>query len=176
MNGLGERHGIADLHGHFLRGPMQHGLAVKADDIDVLARDAVLRGKGCDRFRMRDGDGALSLAQDARPRTLLEPFVLVLAPYAPHLAEELWQALGHSESLAYTPWPTFDPTLLKDDEVEVPVQVNGKRRDEITVAKGLDPKAVEAMAFKLNSVHRALDGRPVKKVIVVPGRIINIVG
>ena len=67
MDRLGQRRGVADLHGHFLRGPVQHGLAVEADDIDVLARDAVLRGKGGDRFRMRDGHGALGLAQDARP-------------------------------------------------------------------------------------------------------------
>ena len=71
MDGLGQRCGIADLHGHFLRRPVQHGLAVKADDIDILAGDAVLRGKGGDRLGMGDGDRALGLAQDARPRIAL---------------------------------------------------------------------------------------------------------
>ena len=71
MDGLGQRRGIADLHRHLLRRAVQHGLAVKADDIDVLAGDAVLRGEGGDGLGMRDGDGALGLAQDARPRVAL---------------------------------------------------------------------------------------------------------
>src|SRR5262249_38112171 len=63
---------------------------------------------------------------EVRPRSLLEPFVLLLSPFAPHVAEELWHALGHANTLAYEPWPKFDPDLIKADEIEVPVQVNGK--------------------------------------------------
>ena len=65
---------------------------------------------------------------EARPRAALEPLVLLLSPYAPHVAEELWAVLGHADTLAYEPWPTFDPALTKADEIEVPVQVNGKLR------------------------------------------------
>ena len=71
-----------------------------------------------------------------RPRSVLEPFVLLLSPFAPHLAEELWHALGHTDTLAYEPWPTFDPALTKADEIEVPVQINGKLRSRLTVPAG----------------------------------------
>src|SRR5579864_2212632 len=73
-----------------------------------------------------------------RPRAALEPFALLLAPFAPHLAEELWQALGHKDTLAYEPWPKYDASLTKADEIEVPVQVNGKVRARITVLAGID--------------------------------------
>ncbi len=75
-----------------------------------------------------DGTRQPSDQSAVRPRSVFEPFVLLLGPFAPHLAEELWQALGHEETLAYEPWPTFDPALTKADEIEVPVQVNGKLR------------------------------------------------
>ena len=77
--------------------------------------------------------------------------------------------------LANQPWPAADPALLVDDSVTIAVQVNGKRRDELTIARTADAKAVEAEALKLESVVRALEGRPAKKVIVVPQRIVNIV-
>jgi len=102
--------------------------------------------------------------------------VLMSAPMMPHLAEECWQAMKQPGFVVDTAWPKADPALLADDQVTIAVQVNGKRRDEITVAKDLDAKAIEAIALKLDSVARALEGRPVKKVIVVPGRIANIVG
>ncbi len=78
--------------------------------------------------------------QDVRPRSAMETFTLLLAPMAPHVAEELWQVLGHGESLAYAPWPTFDPALLKDEEVEVPVQVNGKLRGRVVRPRRRRPR------------------------------------
>jgi leucyl-tRNA synthetase len=109
-------------------------------------------------------------------REAAEFLVLMAAPMVPHLAEESWQAMGKAGFVVDTPWPKADPSLVADDQVTIAVQVNGKRRDEITVARDLDPKQVEALVLKLESVSRALEGRPVKKVIVVPGRIANIVG
>jgi leucyl-tRNA synthetase len=109
-------------------------------------------------------------------REAADILVLMFAPMMPHLAEECWRVLGHETAVVNSPWPKPDPALVARDEVTIAVQVNGKRRDEITVAKELDPKVIEAMALQLDSVRRALDGRSVKKVIVVPGRIINIVG
>ena len=82
----------------------------------------------------------------ARPRAVLEPFVLLLAPYAPHVAEELWAVLGHTPSLAYEPWPAFDPALTKADEIEVPVQVNGKLRAKLHVPAETDNAGLEAAA------------------------------
>jgi leucyl-tRNA synthetase len=115
-------------------------------------------------------------AEAAALREAAEFLVLMSAPMMPHLAEECWQALGHTKAVVDTPWPKADPALVADDTVTIAVQVNGKRRDEVTVAKDLDAKALEALVLNLDSVARALEGRPVKKVIVVPGRIATIVG
>jgi leucyl-tRNA synthetase len=112
---------------------------------------------------------------DVRPKSGLETFTLLLAPLAPHLAEELWQVLGHAESLAYEPWPTYDPALLKDEEVEVPVQVNGKLRGRVTVPAGADASATEAAARADEKVAALLEGKTVRKVIVVPGKMVNFV-
>ena len=115
-------------------------------------------------------------AEAAAVKEAAEFLVLMSAPMMPHLAEECWQAMKKQGFVVDTAWPKSDPALVADDQVTIAVQVNGKRRDEITVAKDLDPKQVEALVLKLESVTRALEGRPVKKVIVVPGRIANIVG
>jgi leucyl-tRNA synthetase len=101
--------------------------------------------------------------------------VLLSAPMMPHLAEECWKVLGGAGDVVSTPWPRADPALIIDDEVTMAIQVNGKRRDEIKVAKGLGKAELEPMVLALESVKRALDGKPVKKFIVVPDRIINIV-
>jgi leucyl-tRNA synthetase len=109
-------------------------------------------------------------------REAAEIMVLMAAPMMPHLAEECWKELGHLIPVVDTPWPKADAALVADDAVTIAVQVNGKRRDEVRFAKGLSKEAVEAVVLKLDSVKRALDGRPVRKVIVVPDRIVNIVG
>ena len=115
-------------------------------------------------------------ALEIRPRSALETFVLLLAPYAPHIAEELWAALGHATSLAYEPWPTYDPALTTADEVEVPVQIGGKVKARLMLPAGTDEKAIEAAALANDAVKEAIAGRPVKKVIVAnKGKIVNIV-
>ena len=114
-------------------------------------------------------------AEPAAVREAAEFLVLMAAPMMPHLAEECWQALGHTAAVVDTPWPKADPALLADNSVTIAVQVNGKRRDEMTIAKGTPAKEVEAKALALAGVIRALEGKPVKKVIVVPDRIANIV-
>jgi leucyl-tRNA synthetase len=112
---------------------------------------------------------------ERRPRAAVEPFVLILSPFAPHLAEELWHALGHTASLAYEPWPAYDPELVKADEIEVPVQVNGKRRSKLTVPAEISQKDLEAAALADEKVRIALDGKQVAKLIVVPRKLVNIV-
>ena len=101
--------------------------------------------------------------------------MLLLSPFAPHLAEELWHALGHEQTLAYEPWPKFDPALTKADEIEVPVQINGKVRSKVTVPADIDEEALEAAALADPSVQASIAGKTVRKVIVVPGKLVNIV-
>jgi leucyl-tRNA synthetase len=109
------------------------------------------------------------------PRALVEPVVLMLAPMAPHIAEELWAKLGHESSLTWVRFPVADPALLIDDTVEVPVQVNGKLRSVIIVAPDSDAAALEAAARADEKVVAALDGRDAKRVVAVPGKLVNFV-
>ncbi len=102
-------------------------------------------------------------------------FVHMINPMMPHLAEECWALLGYNTLLANEAWPELDQRLLIDDTITIAVQVNGKRRDEIIVSRNADRASLEAAALGLESVTRAVDGRPIKKVIVVPERIVNVV-
>ena len=114
-------------------------------------------------------------AADAALREAVEALLLLMAPFTPHLAEEAWAALGHDAMIARTPWPVADPALLVEDTVTMPVQVNGKKRAEIRVAADADKDTVQAMALADEAVVKLLDGGAPKKVIVVPGRIVNVV-
>ncbi|MGX7680683.1 leucine--tRNA ligase [Jatrophihabitans sp. DSM 45814] len=109
------------------------------------------------------------------PRVVAEALVLMLAPLAPHVAEELWSKLGHPESLAWNDFPVADPALLIDDTIEVPVQVNGKVRAVVQLPADADVSVMEAAARADEKVLAALDGRPTKRVVAVPGRLINFV-
>ncbi|MBI5758047.1 MAG: leucine--tRNA ligase [Planctomycetales bacterium] len=112
---------------------------------------------------------------EPRPKSLLPPFVLLLSPFAPHLAEELWQLLGHEKSLAYEPWPEFDPKLVEDAEVEIPVQINGKLRAKVLVPTGSDQAAIETAAATDSRIAELLAGKQIVKTVVVPGRLVNFV-
>jgi leucyl-tRNA synthetase len=109
------------------------------------------------------------------PRPLAEQFVLLLAPLAPHLAEELWQRLGHAESLAYVPWPRYDPKLLFNETLQIPVQINGKMRGRIEVPADADEERVIELARADENVVRYLEGKELKRAIYVRGRILNFV-
>jgi leucyl-tRNA synthetase len=109
---------------------------------------------------------------DRRPRSALEPFVLLLSPFAPHMAEELWQALGHRESLAYEPWPSYDEAALVEDTIEVPVQVNGKVRGKVTVPNGADEAAMLAAAKADEKIAAQLAGKQIVKQQVVRGPLV----
>jgi leucyl-tRNA synthetase len=99
----------------------------------------------------------------------------LIAPMMPHLAEECWQALGRDGLAAQAPWPEVDRGLLVEDSVTLPVQLNGKKRADVTVPRSADVAAVQALVLADEAVQRALEGRAPKKVIVVPGRIVNLV-
>ena len=113
--------------------------------------------------------------QDARPRSCMESFVLLLAPLAPHLAEELWQALGHTESLAYEPWPAYDDRYIREDTVEIPIQINGRLRSRLVVPLSAGKAELETAALADPRVKKHLEGSAVRKVIIVPRKLINIV-
>jgi leucyl-tRNA synthetase len=115
------------------------------------------------------------IKQAVRPRAVIEKFVLILAPFAPHIAEELREKLGHTNSLAYEPWPEYDRELVKEKEIELAVQVNGKIKDRIVVAADADEKQIEREALVSAKVKVAMNGKPAKKIVVVKPRIVSIV-
>jgi leucyl-tRNA synthetase len=120
--------------------------------------------------------GAIDAKADAADRReALETLVVLIGPMMPHLAESCWRALGHATLIADTAWPKADPALVKSDTVTIAVQVNGKRRGEITVAAGADEASVKDAALKDEGAVRALEGKTPKRIIVVPQRIVNIV-
>ena len=116
-------------------------------------------------------DGTLAAAVEEA----VDALVRMVAPMMPHLAEECWATLGRSGLVADAAWPAVDASLVVDDTLTLPVQVNGKKRAELTIARDADEAAVRAATLALEAVVAALDGKPPKKVIVVPGRIVNVV-
>ncbi|HEY1697391.1 MAG TPA: leucine--tRNA ligase [Polyangiaceae bacterium] len=114
-------------------------------------------------------------ALKAVPVDALRSFVLLVSPFAPHLGEELWHRLGNEASLAYAPWPEFDPALVKDDVVEIGVQVNGKLRGAITLAVDADEAVARAAALEDEKVRAHVEGKTVRKFIYVKGKIVNFI-
>jgi leucyl-tRNA synthetase len=114
-----------------------------------------------------------------RPKSALRTLLQVLNPFAPHLTEELWERLGFAENgarpLSTEPWPVFDPALLIEDEIEIVLQVNGKVRDKIIVKKDASKEDVEAAARASSKIAEWTAGKEIKKVVVVPGKLVNIV-
>ena len=114
-------------------------------------------------------------ALDCIPAEVAESLVRMISPFAPHLAEELWEKLGHSESLTYQAYPEADPDFLVEDQVEIAIQVMGKIRARISAPAGLDAAALEEFALQEAEVKEALEGLTVRKVIAVPGSLVNFV-
>ncbi|MGB5091781.1 MAG: leucine--tRNA ligase [Parvibaculum sp.] len=149
-------------------------LATLTDDIENLRFNrAVARVyEFANSFAASRADG---LAGDWARREALEFMIIMISPMMPHLAEECWQLLGHSTMVVDTPWPVADEALLVEDSITIAIQVNGKRRDELVVARDADHATIESAALALEKVEKAIDGKPVRKVIIVPGKIVNIV-
>ncbi|WP_025353520.1 leucine--tRNA ligase [Nocardia nova] len=164
--------------------------AVKVTDGEPA--DATLRllhktidGVDADYAALRDNTAGAKLIEltnhltkqypQGAPRTVVESLVLMLAPMAPHIAEELWERLGHTTALAHGPFPIADPALLVEDSVEYPIQVNGKVRSRVSVAADADAKAVETAALADEKLLEFLAGKAPRKVIVVPGKLVNVV-
>ena len=153
------------------------------DDETLRQLHRTIAGVAEDYVALRNNTAAAKLIeytnhltkQGVTARAALEPLVLMVAPLAPHLAEELWTRLGHDRSLAHGPFPVADEKYLVEDTVEYPVQVNGKVRGRVTVAADAVADTVEAAALADEKVVAFLDGRTPKKVIVVAGRLVNVV-
>jgi leucyl-tRNA synthetase len=138
-----------------------------------------------DAFRFNTAISALmvfvndAIAWETKPRSLLRDFLILLQPFAPHLAEELFAKLtaaqGKSPSLSYQPWPKFDAALLVEKTIELPVQINGKLRGHILVSAGAPAAEVEAAALAAEKIKPFLQGKAVKKVIIIPNRLVNLV-
>jgi leucyl-tRNA synthetase len=126
---------------------------------------------------MQDADARLAAGEIPAPvvHELLRNLVLLLAPFAPFLAAELWEVMGEKGAILRAPWPKSDPELAKEDEIEIPVQINGKLIAVVRVAAGADPKTIEAAALANEKVRERTSGKNVVKVIVVPGRAVNLV-
>jgi leucyl-tRNA synthetase len=119
-----------------------------------------------------------AMTWETKPASVLRDFLILLQPFAPHLAEELWGKLPstlNSQHLSYSIWPKFDPALLVETEIEIPVQVNGKLRDVIKVPTDADNATIEAAAKKSEKAQQFIAGKPIKKVIVVPKKLVNLI-
>lgn len=113
--------------------------------------------------------------QTVRSKAAMESFVLLLAPFAPHIAEELWQVLGHDDSLTYATWPTYDESKIVEAEVQIPVQINGKVRSKIMMPIDADQATMQQLAEADETIQSQLEGKNVVKVICVPKRMVNFV-
>jgi leucyl-tRNA synthetase len=110
-----------------------------------------------------------------RSKQAMESFVLILAPFAPHIAEELWHRLDHRQSLTYHQWPRYDEQLTCDAEIDLVIQINGKVRDKLTVPADCDEETIKRKTHESTHVQKHLQGKTIKKIIVVRNRLINIV-
>jgi leucyl-tRNA synthetase len=158
----------ADLE---LRRASHRAIAAVTEDLNALRFNRAV----AQIYTLANALGAAGAVDNAVRREALETLVLLIGPMMPHLAETCWEALGQSMLVAMARWPSADPRLVKSETITIAVQVNGKRRGEIEIPREAEEEAVRSTALALDSVQRALEGRPPRRVIVVPGRIVNVV-
>ena len=154
-------------------------------DEDSKALHRTIAGVRDDYEHLRDNTVAAKLIEyvnyltktypNGAPRAAVEPLVQMVSPLAPHIAEELWSVLGHSETITFEPFPEFEEQWLVDDTVEVPVQINGKVKARIDVATDASKDDLEAAALADERVAGLIAGKNVVKVIAIPGRMVNLV-
>jgi leucyl-tRNA synthetase len=171
---------LVDEHGDKLTDTLSDR-APTAEELTLMHRTIAKVGEDIEALRFNTAISALmeftnaAYKWDSLPKTLAEQFVLLLAPLAPHIAEELWQRLGHVASLAYEPWPKYEPKYLVTATLEIPVQINGKMRGRIEVPSDADEQQVIELARADENVLRFLEGKELKRAIYVRGRIVNFV-
>jgi leucyl-tRNA synthetase len=166
---FGQFDAAADGHDKALARKTHQAIAATAEDIEGLAFNKAVA-------RLYELASAIEKAPPSADRSAaIRTLLLLAAPMMPHLAEEGWAAMGGSGLVANAPWPAVDPALLVEDEVTIAVQVKGKLRDTLTAPRGLPQAELEALALASEKVQRSLDGAAIRKVIVVPDRLVNIV-
>ncbi len=154
-----------------------------ADDVDAAAEKQLHRmiakvGSDIEKLSFNTAIAAIfEFVNVAKVLTKdqMDRFVRVIGPFIPHVGEELWHKLGHESSVAVAAWPSFDEAMLVDDEIEIPIQVMGKLRSKLHVSRDTDAKTLEALALADEKIQSLIDGKTVRKVVVVPGRLVNIV-
>ena len=113
--------------------------------------------------------------RDKYPKNAIELLVLLMSPFTPHMCEELWEKLGHNDTLTYYNWPEYSEKLAKEELITIAVQVNGKRRAEIEVAPGIDEESALTLALEHENVTKYVDGKEIKKTVMVKDRLLSIV-
>ena len=167
----GAKIGAAEGAALELRRATHRAIAAVTEDLEALRFNrAVAR-----IYELTNAISAATEVTGAAKREALESLVLLIGPMMPHLAETCWETLGHAQMMAHEAWPKWDPALVRADTITIAVQVNGKRRGEIEIAAEAGEDMVRERALALETVQRALQGKAPKRVIVVPGRIVNVV-
>jgi leucyl-tRNA synthetase len=166
--------GSADS-GHALTKAVHKAVKAVGEDIEKLAFNKAVARLYELVNTMQEAMGAASKPDAGTLRASLEALILMIAPMMPHLAEECWAAIGGEGLAAAKPWPSYDPALVVDSEIVLPVQINGKKRGDLTIARDADQLTVEKAVLDLDFVQKALEGKAPRKVIVVPQRIVNVV-
>jgi leucyl-tRNA synthetase len=154
-----------------LRRATHRAIRAVTDDLNALRFNRAV----AQVYTLANAITAAGGADRAVMREALETIVLLISPMMPHLAETCWAHLGHSTLVSNARWPSANRKLLTSDTITIAVQVNGKLRGEITVPAGSDEETIKRAALALESVKRQLDGKPPRRIIVVPGRIVNVV-
>jgi len=161
---------------------IQNVASSDSEDMNYMLHKTIKRvAEGTEQFRFNTAVAALMELLNAIEkeqnvsRTTLESFILMLSPYAPHVCEELWEKLGHGQSIVTRSWPEYDPTVLVQRSAKIPVQVNGKVRGEVEVVAGSSKEVAEGAALGVANVNRYLEGKEVVKVVYVEGKTLNFV-
>jgi leucyl-tRNA synthetase len=162
----------------------QRELGEEAPDVEtakLVARTVKKVGEDIEALRFNTAVSAMMIltnhlnALEKLPRAAYEPLVLCVSPFAPHLAEELWSQLGHAPSIANVPFPVYDPALIHDDTIEIAVQVNGKVRGRVQLSREASEAEARRVALADENVRKFLEGKPEKKLVYVPGRVLNFI-
>ena len=151
-----------------LNGLLHRTIDVVGSDMDSLSFNTAIA-------RVTELNNELTKLDGPTPAPVADALVRMIAPLVPHFAEELWQRMGNEGSIIYAEFPTADPALLVEDEIEIPIQIKGKVKSRITIAADADDAALEAAALADPRIVELLDGAEIRKVIVIPGKLVNIV-
>ena len=172
MNNYLDNYGVADARREIHAVLKQANYDIARHQFNTVASAGMKMLNALEAAQKSKSDAALKQAVVREGLSLL---LRLLSPMTPHITHQLWRDLGYGDDILNAPWPEPDGAALTQDEVELVVQVNGKKRGSVRVPREADAKAIEAITLADTEIARTLDGKPVKKFIVVPGRLVNVV-